>query len=133
MRFMVMVMLPEKSAAQYEAGYVGDPALYAEMAKYNDELVRNGVMIAGDGLHPTSKGARVRFSGGKPQITDGPFAETKELFGGYWIFQTKTREEAIEWASKAPMEEGDVLVLRQIMEMEEFTEEIQRAAGHNPQ
>ena len=90
-------------------------------------------MIAGDGLHPTSKGARVRFSGGKPQITDGPFAETKELFGGYWIFQTKTREEAIEWASKAPMEEGDVLVLRQIMEMEEFTEEIQRAAGHNPQ
>jgi hypothetical protein len=128
MRFMVMVMLDEKSARRYEEGYFGDPSLYQEMDKYNQELIEAGVMLSGDGLMPTSKGARIEYRGGKPSVFDGPFAETKELFGGYWIFKTETREEAIEWARKAPMEDGDTLVVRQIQEMEDFMEAINAAA-----
>jgi hypothetical protein len=86
-------------------------------------------MGAGDGLHPTSQGARIEFGGGSPTVTDGPFAESKELLGGYWIFETASRQEAVDWARRAPMQKGDVLVLRRIMEMDEFTPEQQQAGG----
>jgi hypothetical protein len=133
MRFVMMVMLSDESARKYEEGYVGEPGLYAEMDKFNQEMLKAGVMLSGEGLRNTSGGAKITFTGGKTQVFDGPFAETKELFGGYWIIQTKDRDEAIAWARKAPMEETDTLVLRQIMEMDEFEEEIQKAAGHTPQ
>ena len=127
MRFLVMVMLTGDEQGKYEAGDMGEPEMYAEMGKYNEELAKAGIMGAGDGLHPTSKGARIEFGGGGVSVTDGPFPESKELLGGYWIFETKSREEAVEWARKAPMQPGDVLVLRRIMEMDEFTAQQQEA------
>jgi hypothetical protein len=129
MRFLVMVMLTGDEKDRYETGYMGEPEMYAEMGKYNEELVKAGVMRAGDGLHPTSQGARIEFGGGSPTVTDGPFAESKELLGGYWIFETASRQEAVDWARRAPMQKGDVLVLRRIMEMDEFTPEQQQAGG----
>ena len=129
MRFLVMVMLTGDEKDRYETGYMGEPEIYAEMGKYNEELVKAGVMKAGDGLHPTSQGARIEFAGGSPTVTDGPFAESKELLGGYWIFETASRQEAVDWARRAPMQKGDVLVLRRIMEMDEFTPEQQQAGG----
>lgn len=129
MRFLVMVMLTGDEQRKYEEGYMGEPEMYAEMGKYNEELVKAGIMGAGDGLHPTSQGARIEFGGNGPSVTDGPFPESKELLGGYWIFEAKSREEAIEWARKAPMQKGDVLVLRRIMEMDEFTQAQQDAYG----
>ena len=108
---------------------MGEPEAYAEMGKYNEELVKAGIMGAGDGLHPTSRGARIEFGANGPSVTDGPFPESKELLGGYWIFEAKDREEAVEWARKAPMQKGDVLVLRRIMEMDEFTQAQQDAYG----
>ena len=129
MRFLVMVMLTGDEKDRYETGYMGEPEIYAEMGKYNEELVKAGVMKAGDGLHPTSQGARIEFAGGSPTVTDGPFAESKELLGGYWIFETASRQEAVDWARRAPMQPGDVLVLRRIMEMDEFTPEQQQAGG----
>jgi hypothetical protein len=129
MRFLVMVMLTGDEKDRYETGYMGEPEMYAEMGKYNEELVKAGVMKAGDGLHPTSQGARIEFGGGSPTVTDGPFAESKELLGGYWIFETASRQEAVDWARRAPMQKGDVLVLRRIMEMDEFTPEQQQAGG----
>jgi hypothetical protein len=129
MRFLVMVMLTGDEKDRYETGYMGEPEMYAEMGKYNEELVKAGVMGAGDGLHPTSQGARIEFGGGSPTVTDGPFAESKELLGGYWIFETASRQEAVDWARRAPMQKGDVLVLRRIMEMDEFTPEQQQAGG----
>jgi hypothetical protein len=128
MRFLVMVMLDEKAQKEYEAGYFGNPELFEEMAKYNQELVDAGVMLSGDGLHPTPQGARVEFGDGGPTVTDGPFPESKELLGGYWIFKTNSKQEAVDWARRAPMQKGDVLVIRRIMEMDEFTEELQKAA-----
>jgi hypothetical protein len=129
MRFLVMVMLTGDEKDRYETGYMGEPEMYAEMGKYNEELMKAGVMGAGDGLHPTSQGARIEFGGGSPTVTDGPFAESKELLGGYWIFETASRQEAVDWARRAPMQKGDVLVLRRIMEMDEFTPEQQQAGG----
>jgi hypothetical protein len=129
MRFLVMVMLTGDEKDRYETGYMGEPEMYAEMGKYNEELVKAGVMRAGDGLHPTSQGARIEFGGGSPTVTDGPFAESKELLGGYWIFETASKQEAVDWARRAPMQKGDVLVLRRIMEMDEFTPEQQQAGG----
>jgi hypothetical protein len=133
MRFLVMVMLTGDEKNKYETGYMGEPEMYAEMGKYNEELVKAGVMGAGVGLHPTSQGARIVFGGGSPTVTDGPFPESKELLGGYWIFETASRQEAIDWARRAPMQKGDVLVLRRIMEMDEFTPEQQEAGGFAPQ
>ena len=133
MRFLVMVMLTGDEKDRYETGYMGEPEMYAEMGKYNEELVKAGVMGAGDGLHPTSQGARIEFGGGSPTVTDGPFPESKELLGGYWIFETASRQEAIDWARRAPMQKGDVLVLRRIMEADEFTPEQQEAGGFAPQ
>ncbi len=98
MRFMVIV----KATKDSEAGVMPSEKLLNDMTKYNEELVKNGVMLAGEGLHPSSKGARVRFTGDKRTVIDGPFSETKELIAGFWIFQVKSKEEAIEWVRRAP-------------------------------
>jgi hypothetical protein len=115
MRFMVLVKADKNS----EAGVLPDTKLLAAMGKYNEELVKAGVMLAGEGVHPSSKGARVKFSGGKKTVIDGPFAETKELVAGFWIWQVKSKAEAIEWLKRAPFEETEVEI-RQIFEAEDF-------------
>jgi hypothetical protein len=124
MRFM-MFMFPGID----ESDWTPDPEAFAAMGRYNEELTKAGVLLALDGLHPASKGARVRYPGGKPTVTDGPFAEAKEVIGGYWIIQTKSKEEAVEWASRIPAG-GDAMVeVRQVFEMADFPPELQAAAG----
>jgi hypothetical protein len=118
MRFMVLVKADKNS----EAGVLPTKELLAEMGKFNEELVKAGVMLAGEGLHPSSKGARVKFSGGKRTVIDGPFAETKELVAGFWVWQVKSKEEAIEWLKRAPFE-GTEVEIRQIFEAEDFGDE----------
>jgi hypothetical protein len=116
MRFMVLV----KSDERTESGDLGEEREYAEMGKFNEELVKAGVMLAGEGLHPSSKGARVRFSGGKRTVIDGPFTETKELVAGFWLWQVKSKEEAIEWLKRAPFDGGTEVEIRQVFEAEDF-------------
>jgi len=118
MRFMVIV----KANKDSEAGAMPTEKMLTEMGKFNEELVKAGVMQAADGLHPSSKGARVKFSGGKTTVIDGPFAETKELVAGYWIWQVKSRQEAIEWLKRAPFEDTEVEI-RQVFEAEDFGDE----------
>jgi len=118
MRFMILV----KATAESEAGVMPSHELLEAMGKFNDEMIKAGVMLAGDGLHPSSRGARVRFDGSKRQVIDGPFAETKELLAGFWLIQVRSLDEAIEWVKRAPMEEGTELEIRQIFEMEDFAE-----------
>ena len=118
MRFMMIV----KANADTEAGVMPTTEELAEMGNYNEELVNAGVMLAGEGLHPTSKGFRVDFSGSEPKVIDGPFAESKELIAGFWVIQVENREEAIGWAKKIPFREGHVEV-RQIFEADDFGEE----------
>jgi hypothetical protein len=120
MRFMVMV----KANADSEAGVMPSEKMLAEMTAYNEELVKAGVMLAGEGLHPSSRGARVRFSGTQRSVVDGPFAETKELIAGFWIIQVKSREEAIEWVKRCPnpMEGESEIEIRQIFDAEDFGE-----------
>ncbi len=115
MQFMVIV----KASQESEAGVMPSEALLTQMGKYNEELVKAGVMLAGEGLQPSAKGVRVRFNGGKRTVIDGPFAETKELVAGFWLWQVKSREEAIEWLKRAPFEEGEVEI-RQVFETEDF-------------
>ena len=115
MRFMVIV----KANKDSEAGVMPTKELLTEMGKFNEELVKAGVMLAGEGLHASSKGARVKFSGGKTTVVDGPFAETKELVAGYWMWQVKSKEEAIEWLKRAPFEDTEVEI-RQVFEAEDF-------------
>jgi hypothetical protein len=121
MRFMVMVKATEES----EAGVMPSAELLTEMGKYNEELVKAGVMLAGEGLHPSSKGARVRFSGKDRTVVDGPFAETKELVAGFWLIQVKSKEEAIEWVKRCPnpMNEDSEIEIRQVFESEDFGDE----------
>ncbi|HXT05012.1 MAG TPA: YciI family protein [Casimicrobiaceae bacterium] len=119
MRFMVIV----KATPNSEAGALPSKELLAAMGKFNEELVKAGVMLAGEGLQPSSKGARVRFSGGKRTVTDGPFAETKELIAGFWLWQCKSKEEAIEWVKRCPDPmpgEDAVLEIRQVFEADDF-------------
>ena len=118
MRFMVMV----KATKESEAGVMPDEKLFAEMGKFNEELVKAGIMLAGEGLQPSSKGARVRFSGTKRTVVDGPFAETKELVAGFWIWKVKSKEEAIEWVKRCPnpMPTDSEIEIRQIFEAEDF-------------
>ncbi|HMI49292.1 MAG TPA: YciI family protein [Gemmatimonadaceae bacterium] len=119
MRFMVIVKADKDS----EAGKMPDQKLLADMGKYNEELVKAGVMLAGEGLHPSSKGARIRFSGNKRSVIDGPFAETKELIAGFWLFQVKSLDEAIEWVKRAPNPmpgKDSEIEIRQVFEAEEF-------------
>ena len=115
MRFMLIV----KASKESEAGILPDEGLLGEMAKFNESMVKAGVMLAGDGLQASSKGARVKFDGATRTVVDGPFAETKELIAGYWLVQVKSREEAIEWVKRAPFEDGEVEV-RQVFELEDF-------------
>jgi hypothetical protein len=115
MRFMVLV----KANKDSEAGVMPSEQILAEMGKYNEELVKAGVLLAGEGLHPSSKGARVKFSGDKRTVIDGPFTEAKELIAGFWLIQVKSKEEAIEWAKRIPFEE-DHVEIRQVFELEDF-------------
>ena len=116
MRVMVLV----KANKDSEAGAMPDEKILSAMTKYNEELVKAGVMLAGEGLHPSSKGVRVRFEGTKRTVIDGPFAETKELVAGYWVWQVKSLDEAIEWLKRAPFDGGTEIELRPIFESEDF-------------
>jgi hypothetical protein len=127
MRFM-MLMIP-KGYETAKPGTMPDPAAVAAMMKYNESLQKAGVLLALDGLHPPSTGARVSFSGGKPKVTDGPFAEAKEVVGGYWMIQVKSRAEAIEWASRCPASDNEVLEVRQVQEFSDFPADVQEAAA----
>ena len=121
MRFMMIV----KANKESEAGKMPSEELLAAMGKYNDELIKAGVLLDLTGLHPSSKGARIKFSGGKRTVIDGPFAETKELIGGYWLIQVRSKAEAIEWAKRAPNPHGEgaegEIEIRQVFELEDFT------------
>ena len=116
MRVMVIV----KASKQSEAGALPDTEILTKMGKYNEELVKAGVMLAGDGLHPTSKGKRVRFSGATRTVIDGPFTETKELIAGFWLWQVRSMEEAVEWLKRAPFDGGTEVEIRQVFEAEDF-------------
>jgi hypothetical protein len=118
MRFMVLVKANKNS----EAGVLPDEQMLGSMGKYNEELVKAGVMLAGDGLQPSSKGARVRFEGDKRTVIDGPFSEAKELVAGYWMWQCRSKEEAIEWLKRAPFKEGEEVEIRQVYELSDFGE-----------
>ena len=122
MRFMILV----KASKESEAGVMPSQQLLTEMGKFNEELVKAGVMLAGEGLHPSSKGVRVRFSGGKRTVIDGPFAETKELIAGFWIWQVKSKEEAIEWVKRCPNPHNEEIEveIRQVFEAEDFGAEL---------
>jgi hypothetical protein len=124
----MMLMIP-KGYEKAAPGTMPDTKAVAAMMKYNDSLQKAGVLLALDGLHPPSMGARVTFPGGKPKVTDGPFAEAKEVLGGYWMIQVKSKEEAIEWAKRCPASENEIIEIRQVQEMSEFPAEIQKAAG----
>jgi hypothetical protein len=113
-------MVIVKASEESEAGVLPDEKIFALMGKYNEELVKAGVMLAAEGLHPSSKGARVKFSGGKRTVTDGPFSETKELIAGFWLWQVKSMEEAVEWLKRAPFDGGTEVELRQVFEAEDF-------------
>ena len=127
MRFMLL-MIPKgyESAAP---GTSPDAKAVAAMMKYNEQLQKAGVLLALDGLHPPSMGARVSFPGGKPKVTDGPFAEAKEVLGGYWLIDVKSREEAIEWAKRCPASENEVIEVRQVQELSDFPADVQQAAA----
>lgn len=116
MRVMVIV----KANKESEAGVFPDKEILTKMGKYNEELVKAGIMLAGDGLHPTGKGKRVRFSGGIRTVIDGPFTETKELIAGYWLWQVRSMEEAVEWLKRAPFDGGAEVEIRQVFEAEDF-------------
>jgi len=116
MRFMVIV----KASKESEAGALPDRKILTDMGKYNEELSKAGVMLAGEGLHPTSRGKRVRFSGTQRTVIDGPFAETKELIAGFWLWKLKSMDEAVEWLKKAPFDGGTEVEIRQVFEAEEF-------------
>jgi len=127
MKFMVL-MIPGNSKS-YEAGAMPEPAAIDKMMKYNEDLAKAGVLLALDGLHPTSKGARLAFGGGKPSVTDGPFTEARELIGGYWMWQVKSKEEAVEWAKRCPADPGDTLELRQVFDAADFGPDIAAREG----
>lgn len=116
MRVMVIV----KANKDSEAGVLPDKEMFTAMGKFNEELVKAGIMLAGEGLQPSSKGKRVRFSEGKPTVVDGPFTETKELIGGFWLWQVRSMEEAVEWLKRAPFRAGDEVEIRQVFELEDF-------------
>jgi hypothetical protein len=126
MRFM-MLMIP-KGYECAKPGTLPQAQAVAEMTRYSESLSRAGILLAVDGLHPPSMGARVAFSGSRPAVTDGPFSEAKEVLGGYWMIQVKSREEAIEWARRCPAGAGDVIEVRQIQEMADFPPDVQAAA-----
>jgi hypothetical protein len=125
MRFM-MLMIP-KGYEQATPGTMPDAKAVEAMMKYNEELQKAGVLLALEGLHPPSMGARISFAEGKPKVTDGPFAEATEVLGGYWMIQVKSKEEAIQWASRCPASANETIEIRQVMEMTDFPTELQKA------
>ena len=127
MRFM-MLMIP-KGYEKAAPGAMPDASAVAAMMKYNESLQQAGVLLALDGLHPPATGARVSFSGGKPKVMDGPFVEAKEVIGGYWMIQVKSRAEAIEWASRCPASDNEVIEVRQVQEFSDFPTDVQEAAA----
>src|ERR1700730_8670688 len=131
MRFMLL-MIP-KGYEKAAPGAMPDPKAVEAMMKYNESLRKAGVLVALDGLHPPSMGARVTFSGDKPIVTAGPFAESKEVLGGYWMIQVKSKEEAIAWASRCPASDNEVIEIRQVQEFADFTPEVQEAAEGYPE
>ena len=122
MRFMVMI----KADKNTEAGVLPDEKILTEMGKFNEELVKAGVMLAGEGLQPSSKGARIKFSGDKRTVVDGPFTESKELIAGFWLWQVKSREEAIEWAKRCPAGPNEIIEIRQVQELADFPADVQK-------
>ena len=124
MRFM-MLMIPSVK----EDNWMPSAEAVGAMTKFNQDMIKAGVMLTGEGLHPPSKGARVSFGGGAPKVTDGPFSEAKEVIGGYWMIQAKSKSEAVEWARRCPAAPGDVIEIRQVFELSEFPEDVQKAAG----
>lgn len=120
MRFMVIVKADKNS----EAGLMPSREILTAMGKFNEQLVKAGVMLAGEGLHPTSRGKRVKFSGGKHTITDGPFAESKELIAGFWLWQVRSMDEAVEWLKRSPFDGGTEIEIRQVFEAEDFGAEM---------
>jgi hypothetical protein len=131
MRFM-MLMIP-KGYETAAPGTVPDAKAVAAMMKYNQSLQEAGVLLALDGLHPPSMGARVSFHGGKPKITDGPFSEAKEVLGGYWMIQVSSKDEAIAWAARCPASDNEVIEVRQVQELEDFPADVQEAAAGFPE
>jgi hypothetical protein len=127
----MMLMIP-KGYEKAAPGTMPDAKSVAAMMKYNESLQKAGVLLALDGLHPPSVGARVSFSGGKPRVTDGPFAEAKEVLGGYWMIQVKSKEEAVEWASRCPASDNEVIEVRQVQEFTDFPPDVQEAAANLP-
>jgi len=126
MRFMMLVI--PKGYETAKPGTAPDPKAVEKMQKFNAQLQQAGVLLALDGLHPPSEGQRVSFAGGKAKVVDGPFSESKEVIGGYWMIQVKSKKEAIEWASRAPMSDNEMIEVRQVWEMAEFPPEVQKAA-----
>jgi hypothetical protein len=131
MMMIPRVYQPDTPAAERAGeGFVPPADAIAKMEKYNEELAKAGALVSLDGLHPLIKGARVKFAGGKPTVTDGPFIESKEVLGGFWMIQVKSKDEAVEWARRVPAENGDQIELRQIFEMSDFPEDIRKAADN---
>ncbi len=131
MKFM-MLMIP-KGYEKAEPGAMPSAEAVSAMMKYNESLQKAGVLLALDGLHPPSAGARVSFAGGKPLVIDGPFAETKEVIGGYWMIQVKSKEEAIEWAKRCPASQNEVIEVRQVQEFSELPPDVQEVAAKYPE
>ena len=127
MRFM-MLMIP-KGYENAAPGTAPEVDAVSAMMKYNRALQEAGVLLAGEGLHPPSMGARVTFSGGKPTVTPGPFKEAREVLGGFWMIQVKSREEAVEWARRCPASDNEIIEVRQVQEMDDFPEDVQAAAS----
>ncbi len=122
----MMLMIP-KGYDQVAPGTIPDRKDVANMMKYNESLQKAGILLSLNGLHPPSEGARISFSGGKPKVTDGPFAEAKEAIGGYWMIQVKSKEEAIEWASRCPASDQETIEVRQMFELSEFPPDVQES------
>lgn len=135
MRF-IMFMIPKvyqpdtPPSERAGEGFAPPADAVEKMMKYNEELTKAGALIALDGLHPNFKGARVAFKGGKPTVTDGPYIEAKEVIGGFWIIQAKSKEEAVDWARRVPAADGDVIEIRQVFEMEDFPPDVRKAADN---
>src|SRR5262249_49465785 len=126
--FMIPAVYQPQNGKKTESNFVPDAAMVEKMMKFNEDLTKAGALIALDGLQPLTNGARVSFASGKPQVTDGPFVEAKEVVGGYWIIQVKSKDEAVSWASRCPAQKGDIIEVRPIFEMSDFPPDVQKAA-----
>ena len=126
MRFMMLLPAPAQALEKFA---VPSPDIVLPMRKFNQDMAKAGVLLAAEGLHPTSKGTRLRVSGGKPVITDGPFAEAKEVIAGFWIIQVKSKEEAVEWAKRCPLPENGLIEIRQVFENSDFPPELQKKSA----